>query len=85
MKVSIELALRTREVYQLFERRINGNQQFIGAILHKFNIILDRCRRNEPDALALFNQMEQRIVALTQQYINDTERFETLLAKKTAL
>jgi len=28
--------------------------------------------------------MEQRIVALTQQYINDTERFETLLAKKNS-
>lgn len=82
MKVSIELALRTREVYQLFERRINGDRLFIDAILHKFNIVLARHRQKEPDAATSFNQIEKKINGLSQQFLDDIERFEMLLAKK---
>lgn len=84
MKVSIELALKTREVYQLFERRIDGDRLFIDAILHKFNIILDRCRQKTPDAPVLFNDREQNITRSTQYFIDEIKRLEGLLTKKKA-
>jgi hypothetical protein len=82
MKVSIELALRTREVYQLFQRRIDRNQLFIEAILHKFNIVMNRCRQQRPQALSSYKQMNQRITEVTQQFADEIVLFEALLAKK---
>lgn len=82
MKVSIELALRTREVYQLFERRINGDRLFIEAILHKFNVVMNRCRQQEPLALASYKQIEKNLIEFTQQFTDEITRFETLLAMK---
>ena len=82
MKVSIELALRTREVYQLFERRINGDRLFIEAILRKFNIVINRCRQRNPLALASYQQMTQKIIKFTQQYNDEIARFEAMLTKK---
>lgn len=81
MKASIELALRTREVYQLFERRISGDRLFIEAILHKFNIRMNRCRQRDPLALAGYKQIE-KIIEFSQQFTDEITRFETLLAMK---
>ena len=82
MKASIELALRTREVYQLFERRINGNRLFIETILHQFNIIKYHCRQQHPQAQLSYQQMRQTIIGLTQHFTDESERLEALLAKK---
>lgn len=82
MKVKIELALRTREVYQLFGRRMDENRLFIDAILHKFSIVLNACRRDVPDSLVLLNEMQQKIIHLTQHMANETKRFESLLTLK---
>ncbi len=82
MKASIELALRTREVYQLFERRISKNRLFIEAILHKFNVVMNRCKQRNPQALAYYKQIEKNIVGFTQQFTNEITRFETLLTMK---
>ena len=82
MKISIELALRTREVYRLFERRISGDRLYIAAILHKFNIVINRCRQRDPLALASYQQMIQEIIKFTQQYSDEIARFEAMLTKK---
>ena len=82
MKVRFELELRTREVYQLFERRIGKDKLFIETILHKFNIVLNRCRQQDPLALASYKQIENNIIEFTQQFTEEITRFETLLTKK---
>lgn len=82
MKASIELSLRTREVYQLFQRKINGDRLFIEAILHKFNIVINRCQKKDPQALITYKQIEQLTQKLIKQFMNETIRFEQLLAKK---
>ena len=82
MKASIELALRTREVYQLFERRIDGERLFIEAILHKFNIVKNHCQQQHPQAQLSYKQIKQTMIDLTQQFTDEIARFETLLAKK---
>lgn len=82
MKVSIELALRTREVNQLFQRRINGDRLFIEAILHKFNIVMNQCRQQNPQAIKTYQQIHQGIVIITQQFKDEVMHFEALIAKK---
>lgn len=39
MKATIELTLKTREVYTFFERKLNGNRLFIHAIQHRINSV----------------------------------------------
>ena len=82
MKVSIELALRTREVYQLFERRISKDRLFIETILHKFNVIMSSCRQQDQLALTNHTRMKRNIIGLTQQFTDEIAQFETLLTKK---
>jgi hypothetical protein len=82
---SIELSLRTREVYQLFERKINGDRLFIQTILHKLNTIINRCNQQEPLALLAHQQIKQKIQELTRQFRADIAKFESLLAKKKIL
>lgn len=82
MKASIELSLKTREVYKLFERKINGDRWFIAAILHKFNLVMRGCRQKTPEALEAFNQIKQSIVCLTQQFSTEHVHLENLLQKK---
>lgn len=79
---SIELPLRTREVYQLFQRKLKGDRLFIDALLHKFNIVTTRCNQQDPQSLILYKQIEQKIQDLTQQIRTDTTKFELLLKKK---
>ena len=82
MKAEITLNLRTREVYKLFERKISRDRLFIEAILHKMNIVIGRCRRQDPVALKVLYEMEQQINALTQEFAAEVKRFEMLLSKK---
>lgn len=82
MKASIELALRTREVNQLFHRKINGDRLFIEAILHKFNIVINRCNQQNPQALTAHKQIEQKLQDLTRQFTAEITKFEMLLTKK---
>ena len=82
MKAEITLNLRTREVYKLFERKISGDRLFIEAILHKINCVIGQCRRQEPEALKVLNQMDQDLNALTQKFTSEIKRFEVLISKK---
>lgn len=82
MKAEITLNLRTREVYKLFERKISGDRLFIEAILHKMNIVIGRCRRQDPVALKVLYEMEQQINTLAQEFAAEVKRFEVLLSKK---
>ena len=82
MKINIELSLRTREVYQLFERKINGERMFIEAILHKFNTVINRCQQQNSQALLIYKQINQKILELTQQFMEETTTFEFFIAKK---
>lgn len=82
MKAEITLNLRTREVYKLFERKISGDRLFIDAILHKINIVIGRCRRQDPIAIKVMYEMEQQLNARTQEFASEIKRFEALLSKK---
>lgn len=82
MKASIELELKTREVYQLFERRINGDRLFIEAILRKFNIVMNQRNIQKPAPLETYQRIEQRLHESIQQLTNEITRFEALLAKR---
>jgi len=81
MQVNIELSPRTHEVYQLFERRINGDRLFIEAILHKFNIVLNRSRQRDQQALTRYATMQQTIIDITRQFFSEFTKFEALLTK----
>ena len=82
MKASIELPLFTREVYKLFERKIDGDRLFIGAILHKFNHMMRRSRQEATSENNSFKKMERDILRLTEQFSNEINRIEGLLQKK---
>lgn len=82
MQANIQLALKTREVFKLFERRIDGNRMFIDAILHKFNIVVRQCKKQVPEALAAYNQIEKAMLALTMEFADEVNRFETILANQ---
>ncbi|HAT2116412.1 TPA: DUF1845 domain-containing protein [Legionella pneumophila] len=82
MKAEITLNLRTREVYKLFERKISGDRLFLHSILHKINIIIGRCRKQDPITLKVLYEIEQQLNALTQELTSEIKRFEELLSKK---
>ncbi|AOU64469.1 AcaB family transcriptional regulator [Legionella pneumophila] len=82
MKAEITLNLRTQEVYKLFERKISGDRLFIEAILYKMNIVIGRCRRQDPVALKMLYEMEQQLNTLAQEFAAKVKRFEILLSKK---
>ncbi|GEM_PF-1941690 len=82
MKARIEIELKTREVHQLFERKINGDRLFIDAILHQFNRVMNRCNQQESAALLAYQKIEQKLQELIQHFTNETTRFEALLAKR---
>ena len=84
MQATVELALRTREVYKLFKRTINGDRLFIDAILHKFKIVMDQHKRQIPSRLIAFNEIEQAMLTLTQQFSDEISRYEKILAQRKA-
>ncbi|MBA2650295.1 MAG: DUF1845 family protein [Legionella sp.] len=82
MKAEITLNLRTREVYKLFERKISGDRLFIEAILHKINIVIGRCRKQDSIDLKVLEEIEQKLNFLTQELNSESNRFEELIYKK---
>lgn len=82
MQANIELALKTREVFKLFERRIDRDRLFIEAILHKFCIVTRKCKQQIPEASAAYNQVEQALFTLTRQFADEVNRFESVLANR---
>jgi len=85
MKVTITLELKTREVNQLFQRKINGDRLFIDAILHKFNRITGLCRKQALGAHETYQLIEKNLLNLTQQFSDEVNRFKEILEKKTGL
>jgi hypothetical protein len=85
MKVTVTLELKTREVNQLFERKINGDRLFINAILHKFNRVTGLCRKEAPGAQEAYQNIEKSVLNLTQQFSDEVNRFRGILEKKTGL
>ena len=85
MNATIEIALRTREVFKLFERKINGDRLFINAVLHKFNLVMKQYKQAPSSDFLLVHQIEQAIYALTQQFSDNVNRFEEILEKKICL
>jgi len=85
LKAEITLELRTREVYKLFERKISGDRLFIDAILHKINVLLNRCRMPEAHSINLLHEREKQLLALTRKFSDEIARFEALLEKKKEL
>ncbi len=83
MKASIELTLRTREVFKLFERKINGDRLFMNTVLHKFNKVMNL--RKQPTGLTTYHQMVQTMLTLTQQFTDEINRFEEILEKRRDL
>lgn len=82
MKISIELSLRTREVHQLFQRKIDGDRLFVEAILHKFNLIMNQYRHPDHQRRSIYQQIEKKMQALTEQFSEELTRFESFLAKR---
>lgn len=82
MKARIAIELKTREVHQLFERKINGDRLFIDAILHRFNRVMNRCNQQESAALLTYQEIEQKLQERIQHFTNEITRFEALLAKR---
>ena len=82
MQATIELALKTREVFKLLERKIDGDRFFIEAVLHKFNSVMRQCKQQVPRALVAYDQIEQALIALTRKFIDEANRFEAILASR---
>lgn len=82
MQVNIELALRTREVFKLFERKIDNDRLFIHAILHKFNIVMSYSKQQGLQTSSTFRQIEQPMITLTQQFNDEVSRFNEVLNKR---
>jgi hypothetical protein len=85
MKVTMTLKLKTREVNQLFERKMNGDRLFINAILHKFNRVTGECRKQAPDAQETYQLIEKSMLSLAQEFSDETSRFRGMLEKETGL
>lgn len=83
MKAEITLNLRTREVYKLFERKINNDTLFIKAILHKFNKIRSSACRHTNTSKSLLDSMEHQFVQGIKVFTHETTRYEQLLYKKS--
>ncbi|OCH99177.1 hypothetical protein A8135_07980 [Legionella jamestowniensis] len=81
MKAEITLNLRTREVYKLFERKINNDTLFIKAILHKFNKIYNACRHTSTSK-SLLDSMEHQFAEGIKIFTQETTQYEQLLYKK---
>ena len=82
MKVNIELALRTQEVFKLFERKIDNDRLLIHAILHKFNIVMGHSKQRGLQTSSSFHQIEQAMVTLTQQFSDEMGRFNEVLNQR---
>ncbi len=85
MKTTITLHLKTREAYQLFQRKINGDRLFINAILHKLNKITGLCRKEVPGAHEQYQRIQKSLNGLSQQFADETKTFQGILQKEESL
>ncbi|MBA2656827.1 MAG: hypothetical protein H0U70_07545 [Tatlockia sp.] len=81
----IEVPLRTREVYTLFERKLKGERLFLEVIQHKINRLIGKSKEQDENATFTINQFKEKMTGLTAHFITETTRFEQLLNKKKVL
>lgn len=77
MKVTITLNLKTREVYQLFQRKMQDGRFFMDAIFHKINLL--SCRT---ECSLAMEQIKLSLLELTQKFDDESDFFEGILEKK---
>ena len=66
----LELAKST----SYLKEKIDGNRFFIDAILHKINRVINQCENQELRTVAIYNQMELKILNLKQQFTDEIVR-----------
>ncbi|MBA3537879.1 MAG: hypothetical protein H0T84_14945 [Tatlockia sp.] len=79
MKANIELALRTREVYQLFERKLKRNRLFIDAIQHRINKLINLSKQQCKQSTTVLEQLKDKLTSLTTYFLAEITRLNTLL------
>ncbi len=82
MKTTVEVPLRTREVYTLFERKLKGERLFLDAIQHKINKLIGKSKGQDENATLTINYLKEKMTGLTTHFISETTRFEHLLNQK---
>lgn len=82
MKKTIELHLKNREVYQLFERKIKGNRLLIDMVLHKLNQIACQYPSQLTNGIDNHHKIEHTLLKATQEFMDEIQRFEQVLRKK---
>ena len=74
MQLSIEIPLKTYEVYKLFRLKIGNKRFFIEAVLRKLNTIY-----MQPE---IYQKVTKDLLALTDQFTKEAAYFEKMLNKK---
>ena len=82
MKATIELALGTHEVDNLFERQLTKKRLFIDAIQHRVNKLINRSNQQGMQATAVMEQLEDKITSLSTFFLAETTKFKALLNQK---
>lgn len=77
MQLSIEIPLKTYEVYKLFRLKIGNNRFFIEAVFRKLNRIYV-----QPE---IYQQVKQDLLVLTAKFIEKTAYFEKMLNIKSPI
>ena len=85
MKVTVTLELKTREVHQLFQRKINDERLFINAIRHQLNKITGLFRKEAPNAHEHYQSIKKNLNGLSQQFADETKSFKAMLQKEESL
>ncbi|MCH9690049.1 MAG: AcaB family transcriptional regulator [Gammaproteobacteria bacterium] len=85
MKVTITLNLKTREAHQLFQRKINNDRLFFNAILHQLNKIARLCRKEIPGAHEHYQNIQENLNKLSQQFTDEAKCFRAMLQKEEIL
>jgi hypothetical protein len=85
MKANIELALRTREVYQLFERKLKKNRLFIDAIQHRINKLINLSKQQCKQSTTVLEQLKDKLTSLTTYFLAEITRFNVLLNQNKVL
>lgn len=78
MSLTIELHLKTREIYRLFELKIDEKRLFMDSVFKKIN----RINLTTPEAHL---QVEQNLRSLISEFTQKTEFFEKILESNTKI
>ncbi len=78
MQLTIELHLKTRDIYRLFELKINGKHLFIDSILRKINY----SHLVTPE---IHRQVEQELRELIAKFTEKTVSFEKMLDRNKSI